>query len=49
MAYLAQLHSKFNLEEELTVVDKHMTTNALSRYERDFPDCEFYSGVQSSC
>jgi hypothetical protein len=50
IAYLAQLSSKYDLEEELALVDKHTVTNTLSRYERDFPDCEFLSGCPAvSC
>jgi hypothetical protein len=39
IAYLAQLSAKYSLDEELTMVDKHTVTNALSRHEQDYLNC----------
>ena len=41
LTHLAQLNAKFDLEEELAVVDMHTVTNVLSRYEHNYPDCKF--------
>jgi hypothetical protein len=41
LAYLAQLNAKYDLEEELAVIDIHTVTNTLSRYECNYVNCKF--------
>jgi len=40
LAYLGQLAARYDLEDELTMVDQFKVSNELSRFERVFAGCE---------